>query len=67
MAENVGREWTRPLRVLAVLCPLQTSSIKSLSHRDATSTQQCHILPLSDSPTPNLCLFLTCLQGAWRC
>jgi len=38
-----GREWTRPLRVLAMQCPLQTSPITQLWVRDIIPPCQCHV------------------------
>jgi len=44
IATPCGRKWTCPLHVLAVQCPL--SWVQSLSRGYATSTPQCHILPI---------------------
>jgi len=60
IATPCGRKWTCPLHVLAVQCPL--SWVQSLSRGYATSTPQCHILPIhhtapSHPPPKSICLF----------
>jgi len=41
----VGRKWTRPLRMLAVQCPLQTSPITQprVAYDTSTTQCQCHL------------------------
>ena len=48
VADPLGREWTRPLRVQAEQCPLRR--VQSLGRRYATSTPQCHFLTLHSPP-----------------